>query len=154
MASEALVKVLMPAYKCKFFDDVCGSMKWAPDIGYIPCGFGGGTNSVQEVRLVVVTAEPSDPLIGEAYNGSPREIIGKVTSLFEDYMFERVVDHKSRYFPNLRKILNLCWKHRSLIDQLRVTWITTAVKCSARTSGAAVSPAIEAACAERSSNRK
>ena len=29
MASEALIKVLVPAYRCRFFDGVCGSMKWA-----------------------------------------------------------------------------------------------------------------------------
>jgi hypothetical protein len=43
-------------------------MRWAPEEGHVPRGFCGATGSPEDVRLVVVSAEPGDPHESEAHS--------------------------------------------------------------------------------------
>lgn len=145
----SLLDVLKPAFRCEHFDGVCsGEMKWSPETGYVPRGFGGGTNP-NEVELVIITAEPSDPLKGETYKGSADEIISKQLCEVDRYLRGETRDPKSRYAENIRKILNLCFPKDDIDAQLRRTWFTNAVKCSAQKVGGKVSVGIEKACAAK-----
>ena len=147
MAAVSLMEVLAPACApCRNFSGVCHSMRWAPEEGYIPCGFGGATGEVGEVRLIIISAEPSDPTSNERYSGSATEMVRQAVSLHEDMLHYKIVDRKSQYFPNLRRILNLFWPATSLDDQLRYTWFTNAVKCAAKVPGGTVPREIEDAC--------
>ncbi|MGH6989864.1 MAG: hypothetical protein ACREE3_08195 [Stellaceae bacterium] len=148
MTDSSLVSLLEEAFPCRNFQTICRDrMRWVPESGYVPSGFGSANGPLDKVQLIIITAEPSDPLPGETYFGSPNEMIAKELCLFEDYMRFQVTDKKSRYFLNLRVILDLFWPNRSRDEQLKFTWFTTSVKCAAERSGGPIKKEIEIACA-------
>jgi hypothetical protein len=153
VARMSLLDVLKPAFRCDHFDGVCrDEMKWCPETGYVPRGFGGANpnGSLDEVRLVIVTAEPSDPVKGETYEEGPADtIIEKQLNLVDSYIRGMTPDPNSRYADSIKTILNLCFHKDDLDAQLRRTWFTNAVKCSAQTVGGKVSREIERACAAK-----
>ncbi|MGH7076233.1 MAG: hypothetical protein ACREFD_18835, partial [Stellaceae bacterium] len=120
MTDSSLVSLLEEAFPCRNFQTICRDrMRWVPESGYVPSGFGSANGPLDKVQLIIITAEPSDPLPGETYFGSPNEMIAKELCLFEDYMRFQVTDKKSRYFLNLRVILDLFWPNRSRDEQLK-----------------------------------
>jgi len=85
-----LRELLLPAYApCTHFGGACkGVAKWDTGKGYAPRGFVGALGSLDEVELVLVAAEPGDPLPGETHEGpspptswttAPRRPIGPST---------------------------------------------------------------------------
>jgi hypothetical protein len=150
MADSSLIRLLKEAFPCQNFKKTCRDhMKWIPERGYVPSGFGGANGSLDDVQLVIITAEPSTPLKDDTYAGSPKKMISKELSLFEKYMRGHVADNKSRYFPNLKEILdNFFGPNRSLDDKLKSTWFTTSVKCAAERTGGPVKRNIEIACTD------
>ena len=74
-ASEP-IENLLPAYvPCAALQHECSSAWWDPGKGYVPRGLPGAVGSLQDVRLVLLTAEPGDPLTDETYYGSPAEML-------------------------------------------------------------------------------
>ncbi|HEY1727120.1 MAG TPA: hypothetical protein VGG22_01920 [Candidatus Baltobacteraceae bacterium] len=81
---------------------------------------------------MIVTAEPGEPSDGESYSGA-----------LDDLMTA------SQEFPQeSTQILDVCWPNSTMDVQLRKTWITAAVLCSARISGKSIPLRIENACGE------
>ena len=66
LPAAELIENLLPAYSpCSAFQQECRSAKWCPEKGFVPRGFLGAIGSIQDVRLVLLTAEPGDPLAAE-----------------------------------------------------------------------------------------
>jgi hypothetical protein len=64
-----LLPILTPTLApCAHFTDACSRQcTWEPSRGHIPRGFGGGKGALDQIRLVVVTAEPRAPADCERY---------------------------------------------------------------------------------------
>lgn len=154
MTEPALVDALMPAYApCEGFNGSCaGVCVWEPDRGVVPCAFGGAKGALSEVRLVIVTAEPSDPPDDCVYRGNPREMVARSLAIFERSMRSGDLGRSGRptqFHRRMRRILDLFWPNLDLDDQLRRTWTTNAVLCPAPVIAGAHPPRVEQACAAR-----
>jgi Uracil DNA glycosylase superfamily len=119
-------------------------MRWAPAQGHVPRGFSGATGALEEVQLVLVAAEPGDPHPGEQHlaQGNPPE---RLASAYR-YASECLRSKKDLFHRNLRHFLALCWPDDTFDQQLRKTWLTDAVLCSATREGASVPAAVEREC--------
>jgi hypothetical protein len=83
LPAAELIENLLRAYSpCPAFQHECALVKWGPEEGFVPRGFLGATGSIHEVRLVLLTAGPGDPLPAETYHGSqPRCSSRHITSI-------------------------------------------------------------------------
>lgn len=148
-----LLTALQPSLApCIGFTTSCqGSVRWEPEAGHIPRGWIGATASSADVRLVLVTAEPGDPADGEHYTGLDGDgAMRHYHGIAYDALERNSLLRRGRPAPfhlALRRILDLCWPHQSFQDQMRRTWITPAVLCSAPVSGGKLTSAVERACA-------
>lgn len=116
------MSIVAPAYApCIHFETACKLLPWAPDKGYIPRGFLGATGTLEEVRLVLVFSEPGDP-----HEEKPETF---ESSLAHTYKCMR--DGEDRFHDNVRKILKLCFPNEPFDSQLRKTWMTESLLCSA-----------------------
>lgn len=141
-----LMEALLPAFApCSHFGDTCaGIARWAPENGHVPRGFIGGFGSLEEIDLVLIIAEPGDPLKGEHHDvegNDPGAVINRVVG----YVFEQFETQRTQFQRNLRRILDGCWPDMPLRDQLCRTWVTESYLCSApRESGPVPSASAEA----------
>jgi uracil-DNA glycosylase len=144
LSQPRLQEVLLAAYRpCRNFVCPCKEMRWAPEAGHVPRGFAGATGDLDDVRLVLVCAEPGDPQPWERYDGSPHEEVLRAT---HDFTYASFRDGTDLFHRNVRLILTMCFPDRSFDDQLKQTWITESVLCSARVESGAVSSAAARAC--------
>ena len=140
-----LKEVLKPAYRCVGFDSTCDPpMRWTPHSGHVPRGFYGATGDLEEVRLVLVLAEPGDP----SPNPGPEECYEDVESAF-DFTGRCFLTAGGQGHENVRNLIYRCFPGLSLVDAMREVWITESVLCSAPSPGATVGADIERFCAER-----
>lgn len=125
-----LRKILEPAYgPCQHFQGACKSLCWAPEKGHVPRGYLGATGALSEVRLVLVFAEPGDP-----HNLERHESMD--TSLA--YTYECMKNGTDLFHRNVRSILDMCFPDDSFDVQLRKTWLTESLMCSAPVEGGKV----------------
>jgi len=139
--NKILVELLKEAYEpCSELAHTCISMKWEPAAGFIPRGFLGATGSIEEVKLVLVCAEPGDPHKNEIHTG--------MESVYEyaNHAFETKMDV---FHKNIRLIMDLCWPDLSFDEQLRKVWITESVLCSAHKECGSISKFVEKKCVEK-----
>jgi hypothetical protein len=146
-----LFDILRPAYKpCPNFKTACkGYCQWIRRKGHVPRAFGGATGAISDIRLILVTAEPGDPADGEVYSGSPDKMLHHSMSVFTMFLRENNLRRNGKpalFHENMRTILKLCWPGDSLEDQLRKTWVTPSVLCSALASGNPIPSLIENTC--------
>lgn len=133
--NHQLAAILLPAYApCPAFSGACSScMRWIPFDGHIPRGFFGATGGLEEVELVLVSAEPGDPFQNQTYaTGSAQDRLQSASA----FAYDNLKHHSDRYSVNIRFILNSCFPGTSFDDQMRRTWITNSVLCSAPREGA------------------
>ncbi len=141
-----LKNLLLSAYSpCESFATACHEMRWSPGDGHVPRGFCGATGRLEDVRLVLVVAEPGDPHIGEHHPDSPETALKSTY----DHAYRCFRDSKDLFHRNMRLILNLCWPNKSFDEQLQVSWITESVLCSAKHEGAHVPSTVARACRAR-----
>lgn len=122
-------------------------MRWQPRVGHVPRGFCGATGSPDDVKLVLVVAEPGDPHDGEAYDPAARPEV-----LFESvcrYVYGCFENGKDQFHRNVRAILNDCWPDLPFHEQLRRTWITESVLYSASVECGSVPQSVRQACVDR-----
>lgn len=147
-ASDVL-RLLQPAFEpCVGFQGrACAQNTWDPQAGHVPRGFCGAVGGANEIRLVLVCAEPGDPHPSEnhASDGTPE---GRLDSVSR-YAWECVRNGNDRFHKNLRTILDLCWPGTDFETQMRRTWITDSVLCSAKKEGGRIPVAVERECANR-----
>lgn len=123
--NRSLADVLAPAYSpCAGFSGPCVTMRWAPEAGHIPRGFLGAASDLSRVELVLVNAEPGNPLSDERYPIPS-------SSNAESAAFEFLRSRKTRFHKNLVLLLDLCFPGTDLKYQYERVWITNAVLCSA-----------------------
>ncbi len=134
-----LREILMPAMApCAGFGGACKDQcKWQPKKGHIPRGFCGATGARDQVRLVLVTAEPAEPGDGdgESYSGDAQTFVEQTAVLAATLLRDNSLRRNGRsapYHPNLLRILELCWPNLPFEEQLRRTWVTDSVLCTAR----------------------
>lgn len=140
--------VLIPAYgPCPAFEGSCREMRWAPGEGHVPRGFFGATGSLEEVKLVLVVAEPGDPHPGESHGADPTPD-GKLQSAYR-YAYECCKSGRDLYHRNIRLILDLCWPGIDFDRQMRRTWITESLLCSALAEGSPVPLRVTKECRSR-----
>jgi hypothetical protein len=150
---EALINILKPAYApCANFAGTCaGACTWDPERSLVPCAFGGATGELNEVRLVVVTAEPAHPPDTANYRGGPEDMLIESLRIFDDAMRTGILERRGRPNPfhrNMREVLDAFWPDLDLDAQLRRTWTTNTVLCTARITGGPHLRKVEATCAE------
>lgn len=151
MPAKALLDILEPAYgPCTHFDGACAdACVWDPARGLVPCAFGGATGSLDEVQLIIVTAEPGDPPDAAGYHGSPADMVRNSLRIFHEAMENGGIERRGRPTPfhrNMRRILDAFWPDEPLQTQLRKTWTTNAVLCPAEVSGGAHPDHVERTC--------
>lgn len=152
MLAQALLDILEPAYRpCVHFAGACAdACVWEPSRGLVPCAFGGATGALDEVRLIIVTAEPGDPPDSTGYEGTPEDMVHNSLRIFHEAMRNGGIDRAGRPTPfhrNMRRILCAFWPKESLDSQLRKTWTTNAVLCPAEVSSGKHMRRVEQACA-------
>ena len=133
MPNEALVDVLLPAYRCQHFGK-CLEANWCPSKGHVPRGFLGATDALEKVEVVMVLAEPAKPKdkkgLKESYehlDGDPKATLEQVVE-FVHGCYEQPV---SRLHRNARMFLEWRYGNEMPFDaQLRRVWITEARLCS------------------------
>jgi len=139
----AVKQVLLAAYQpCPGFAGACRDMRWNPEAGHVPRGFCGAAGEPAEVELVLVMAEPGDPHDGESHPSNPEAALASVY----DYAYKCYANGKDQYHRNVRTILDLCFPGTSFDEQMRRTWMTESVLCSASKEGASVPKPVAAAC--------
>jgi len=132
-----LAALLEPALApCRNFLGACsGIARWDPPSGHVPRGFTGGWGRLDEIDLVLVVAEPGDPIPTEAYStrGGPSAMLERISA----YILEHYAAGTDVYQRSVRRVLDNCWPRMPLYDQLRHAWVTESYLCSApRESGA------------------
>lgn len=139
--NRELKEILIPAYSpCEGFSGVCGSMRWDPTEGHVPRGFLGASGNLKEIELVLVFAEPGDPHDDEVHSG--------IESAHEKAM-RAFSEGTDLFHRNVRLILNLCWPGLSFEEQMKKTWMTESVLCSAPVESGPVRTACERNCGYR-----
>lgn len=132
-----LVDILLPIYRpCAGFSNACKTMRWSPKQGHIPRGFCGGTGKPSHIELVLIMAEPGDPHPTENYSSkvSPEEKLFAVA----DYAYSCYETGTDLFHRNVRAILDLFWPGMPFKEQMRKTWITESVLCSAQKEGGSI----------------
>jgi hypothetical protein len=146
---DELLDVLAPAFEpCVMFGHACsGSATWDPARGYVPRGFLGALGSIEEVEVVIIVAEPGDPLPGESH-----EITGDLVTDIErvcHYAYDHLEGRRSQFHSNMRHLLDDIYPGLSLREQLRRVWITESVLCSAHVESGTIPRVSEEACVDR-----
>lgn len=139
--NSELKEILLPAYgPCEGFSSTCGNMRWSPSEGHVPRGFLGAHGRLNEVELVLVFAEPGDPHDDEFHSG--------IGSAYEKAM-RAFSEGTDLFHKNVRLILDLCWPKMTFEEQMKKTWMTESVLCSAPVESGHVGAACERNCASR-----
>ncbi len=114
-------------------------MCWSPADGYVPRGVCGATGDLSEVELVLVSAEPGDPLPGEVHDGN-----GIASTAVFSVQCLRCPP--TPFHGNVRHIMDLCFPGCSFDDQLRKVWRTNSVLCSAKMECGSIPGDVERTC--------
>jgi hypothetical protein len=110
---KALENILSPAYApCQEFSATCNQMRWIPTVGHVPRGFAGACGKLAEVQLVLVFAEPGDPLPGQSHSG--------LTSAY-DYTTSRFRTSTDLFHRNVLKVLEMCWPDLTFEQKMRLS---------------------------------
>ena len=128
----ALLDVLRKAYlPCSNIDvcsGVCREAKWRPACGHIPRGFLGATGDLEEVELVMLFAEPSDPHGDECYDpeADPNELLAASVK----HAYGCFSDCKDPIHRKTRWFMKRLYPDLSFDEQLRRVWIAQSRLCS------------------------
>jgi Uracil DNA glycosylase superfamily len=116
-------------------------MRWDPKAGHVPRGFRGACGEISDVELVLILAEPGNPLPNESHSGHLQEAY--------KYATDSLREGKSLVQRNLLKIIDLCWPGMNFDQQMKKVWITESVLCSAPKESGPVPREVEHACSQR-----
>jgi hypothetical protein len=145
-----LIDILLPAFKpCAAFQQTCRQYaRWDPSEGHAPRGFRGATGLLEEVELILVCAEPGNPYLGETCEppgGAPEDRLRMVYTASCRHLKEGA----DLFARNIRTILDMAWPGVSFELQMRRTWLTEAVLCSAPDEGGPVPSVVSKECRDR-----
>lgn len=139
--SQPLARILKPAFgPCEEFKAACKEMRWLPDVGHVPRGFFGATHDISEVELVLIVAEPGDPVAGESHHN--------IDAAYQ-YAGYALRTRRDTFHRNLRAIIDSCWPYLTFEQQMRKVWVTESVLCSAQRECGPISRSVSLACGQR-----
>ena len=146
LPSPELREILTSSYNpCPGFQGSCkGIATWNPEKGHVPRGFLGALGSLDEVQVVILVAEPGDPLPQESFEFND-ELMAQTCR----HTFKLLQTAHLDYFRNLRFLLDRIFPKMDLEQQLRKTWITETYLCSAPKTTQNVPIRAERGCANR-----
>jgi hypothetical protein len=147
MVAIQLAQILEPAYKCSSLDGACMKMRWEPTRGLFPRGYAGAAGALEDIELVVCIAEPGEP--GSTSKAQPAGTPAELPQLIATSIAGAFETTKSPFHRNVAFLLSCCWPGISFGEQMRRTWITEGVLCSAKASTARVPASVERECATR-----
>ncbi len=141
-----LERILRPAYEpCIGFTargHPCSQFaRWDPKSGHVPRGCAGALGSLDEVELVLVTAEPGDPHAGERDDQRSDLMEQACRKAFRSYQEGTDLFHR-----NVHYVLDACFPNLGFDERLRRTWLVDAYLCSARKEGGNVPKGAWTAC--------
>jgi hypothetical protein len=112
----------------------------------VPRGFRGALGTIEDVRLVLVCAEPGDPFSTESYaaNATPQDYLRSACQAGWDHLVD-----SDQFARNLRLILNMAWPGADLREQMTKTWMTNSVLCSAPVESGSIPRRVEQECVNR-----
>ena len=122
-------------------------MRYDPAKSLYPRGYAGATGTLAEVSLVLCIAEPGEPKPGANPQRDlepselPADIATRVARAFRE--------GRSPFHKNVVFLLDCCWPNMPFDEQLRRTWITEGVLCSAGKTTGPVPAQVERECASR-----
>ena len=122
--------VLSALAPCRHLQGACREfVTWNPTAGHIPRGTCGACGTLEEVELVLVVAEPGDPHTGETYptEATPEEYFAR----FYTHQWNCLEHGRDLFHRNIRFIMESCFPGDDFHTQMRKTWITESVLCSA-----------------------
>lgn len=114
-------------------------MQWKPHAGFVPRGFCGALGTSTEVQLVLVTAEPGDPLAGETHED-------RTVAELMDFSLESLRCGITPFHNNIRLIIEMCFPNLPFEKQMRHVWRTNAVLCSAAIESGPIPVAVADTC--------
>ena len=139
-----LLNALSP---CPHFSGACrGVCRWDPASGHIPRGYLGATGRPEEVRLVMVLAEPGAPHDEETYD--PSQEREGLLAAFCTHSFACFRDGHDLFHRNQREVIDHCFPGMSLEEQLKCVWMVDAMLCSAPKEGGHVPSRVWRTCVE------
>ena len=143
--AREIIEILQAAYEpCPAFKGACnGIATWNPGAGHVPRGFIGALGATDEVKVVILVAEPGDPHLAESYEGQDR--LGQTCR----NTFRVLNEGTDLYHRNLRYLLDSLFPGLKLRDQLRQVWITETYLCSAPEEAGRVPSSAENECVSR-----
>ncbi|MBP0463311.1 hypothetical protein J5Y09_05265 [Roseomonas sp. PWR1] len=145
---SAVRAALAPAYApCRHFG-ACPQAVWRPETGHIPRGFLGAAGTLDEVELIIVSAEPGHPSLhrGDMDFSSlrgPEELL--IGAAQVSWNRRTVPGHADTFHKNFNWLLDRLWPGAAFADCMRRLWMTNARLCSVE---AEIGPPPRTPCAE------
>ena len=138
-----LLTLMLEAYPCKHFCSQsngltnmetevisvsCRQAIWNPKCGHIPRGFLGATGKAEDVKVIMVCAEPGHPLDNETYDANlePKELIESCIK----HTYRCMKNKISPFHKNVINFLDELFPRKSFDEQLRHVWFTESRLCS------------------------
>lgn len=125
--------------KSEVISESCSQAIWSPLEGKIPRGFLGATGNVDDVKVIMVFAEPGNPIENDNFD----------LSLDSNYLLETCINHTYNCMKNREKQFhkNVRWFLDELLpetngnfdEQLRYVWLTESRLCSITKAGGSAS---------------
>ena len=122
---KQLRTMLFDMQTCSNFG-VCDQAVYDPEKGHVPRGFSGATGSLDEVYLVIVSAQPGSPFEKEEYSGDHERDVEAVLGA------PHLEPSASPYHKNIRTFLDVVFQNVSsdFYRQLNHVWVTQSRHCS------------------------
>jgi len=108
--------------------NICSEAKWKPSEGHIPRGILGATAELEDVKLVMVFAEPGHPHAIESYDAdlSAIDLMDSAMS----YIYKSYSEGTDLFHRNVRGFMSEVFPQLSFDEQLRHIWLTEGRLCS------------------------
>jgi hypothetical protein len=122
-------------------------MRYEPTHGLFPRGYAGATGALSDIALILVIAEPGEP----PPTATPQPVAhpNEVVNIIGTNVGNAFEKGKSPFHRNVRYLIDQCWPGMSYAEQMRRTWITEGVMCSAAETMGPVPKVVEKECATR-----
>ena len=143
----ALVRTFEAAYRCRHVRShggSCPESRWHPETGHVPRGFLGATDTLDDVELIMVLAEPGNPQGDESYD--PALYGAAMAKQTMAFVFRCYAEKRGPVQKHGRWFLDQRFPGMSFTDQLRHVWITEARLCSLDEAGGAATAEHYLAC--------
>ena len=112
----------------KVSSNTCPEAIWHPKNGNIPRGFLGATGKAEEVKVIMVFAEPGEPHGNESYD--PNMDSKSLMESCINHTYTSMKNGTDQFHRNVKWFLNELFPRKSLTEQLRHIWLTEGRLCS------------------------